>query len=128
MIHEFRIYKLHPGRLEAFKHRFEQVSVPLFAARGIRLLGFWEIGKLKDHEPQVCAGGVFQPATGCEFGRDDVAYLVAFDSIEQRDAAWAAWVKDPEWLEAKKTSEADGPIVAEEICYLLSATEFSPMK
>ena len=128
MIHEFRLYKLHPGKLAAFKERFEQVSVPLFEQMGIRLLGFWEIGRFRETEPQVSGGGVFLPAQGAHFGQDQIAYLVAFDSIEQRDAAWSAWVQDERWLEAKRLSEADGPLVADESCHLLSPTTFSPLE
>ena len=125
MIQEFRIYKLHPGKLKAFKRRFREVSVPRFKLHGIRLRGFWEIGKFCEQTPQVSAGGVVLPAFGAEFGQDDVAYLVEFDSVEERDAAWQAWVLDPEWLEAKRASEADGPLVAEESCFLLSPVSYA---
>ena len=104
MIYEFRTYKLHPGRLAAFLERFEKVTVPLFKERGIKLIALWEIGKFKETKAQVRDGGVFLPAMGTAFGRDEIAYLVAFDTMEQRDAAWQAWVQDPEWIEAKQRS------------------------
>ncbi len=127
MIYEYRTYQLHPGRLAAFLERFEKVSVPLFKERGIKLIAFWQIGKFKESKPQVCDGGVFLPAMGSAFGQDQIAYLVAFDTIEQRDAAWRAWVQNPQWIEAKRRSEADGPIVADETCVLLSPAAFSPL-
>ena len=53
--------------------------------------------------------------------------MVSFDSLEQRDAAWRAFVVDPEWLRLRAASEADGPLVADESTYLLSPSAFSPM-
>ena len=121
MIEEFRIYELHPGKLAAFKARFNKYAKMMFERYGITLLGFWEIGEFpREAKPQVSKGGIVKPAMGSRFGRDRIAYLVRFDSLEQRDAAWQAFVNDEEWLKRRAESEADGPIVAGEEAFLLA--------
>ncbi|NIA07897.1 MAG: hypothetical protein GWP14_09760 [Actinobacteria bacterium] len=120
MIEEFRVYELYPGKLEAFKERFEKYSKPIFARHGIELLGFWEVGEYpKDAKPQVSEGGTVKPAVGSKFGIDRFAYMVRFKSLEQRDAAWQAFVKDDEWLARRAESEVDGALVASEHTTLL---------
>ena len=124
MIEEFRVYELHPGKLQAFKERFEKYSKPIFARHGIELLGFWEVGEYpKDGKPHVSKGGIVKPAVGSKFGKDKVAYLVRFKSLKQRDAAWQAFVVDEEWLARRAESEADGPMVASEHSTLLSSVK-----
>jgi hypothetical protein len=128
-IFEFRTYRLHPGKLEAFKERFAEGSVPFFAKHGILLHGFFEIGDVPaDAVAERSAGGIVLPIVGTEFGQDQVAYLVSFDSAEARDAAWRAFVADPEWLELRQASEAGGPLVADETTIVLTPGEASPLQ
>jgi hypothetical protein len=123
MIEEFRVYELHEGKLEAFKARFQKYSKPLLARHGIELLGFWEVGEFPpDARPQVSKGGIFKPAVGSQFGKDRVAYLVRFDSLQQRDAAWQSFVIDEEWLRRRAESEINGPLVVSEESFLLTPT------
>lgn len=119
MIHEFRIYRLYPGKLDAFKKRFFQVALRFFEKHGIRFEGFWEIAELPEAEAQISAGGIFRPAAGAKFDGEQIAYLVIFDSVEQRDAVWASFVADEEWRLLKAESERDGALVKEEAFYLL---------
>jgi hypothetical protein len=129
MIYEFRIYKLHPGKLSAFKKRFSEISVRLFKKFGIRFCGFWEIAKLPEGVvPKTSKGGIVREAKGAQFGQDEIAYLVAFDSIEQRDKAWLEWIDDKEWQKLKAETEAEGPLVLGESYFLLKPAEFSPIK
>ena len=76
-------------------------------------------------EEQVSAGGIFRPTEGATFASDQIAYLVAFESVAQRDSAWQAFVADEEWQRLKKESEREGPLVQEESFYLLQPTDFS---
>lgn len=129
MIYEFRIYRLHPGKLETFKKRFSEISVRLFKKHGIRYCGFWEIAKLPDGVvPKTSRGGIVREAKGAKFGQDEVAYLVSFENIEERDKAWLEWIEDKEWQRLKSESEAGGPLVRDESYFLLKPTEFSPIK
>ena len=128
-IFEFRTYKLHPGKLEAFKKRFAESSVPFFAKHGVKLHALFEVGKVpEDAVEERSAGGIILPIVGTRFGQDQVAYIVSFDSLEARDAAWRAFVVDPEWLELRRASAADGPLVAEESTVVLTPDACSPMQ
>ena len=128
-IYEFRTYKLHPGKLAAFKKRFAESSVPFFAKHGVKLHGFFEVGNVPANAVEErSAGGIVLPIVGTEFGQDAVSYIVSFDSAEQRDAAWRAFVVDPDWLALRRASEADGPLVADETTVVLTPADCSPMQ
>lgn len=129
MIYEFRVYKLHPGKFGVFKNRFSKISLPLFEKHRIKFLGFWEIAKVPEGSmPEVSKGGIVRKAAGSIFGQDEIAYLVAFESVEQRDRAWLDFVADKEWQKMKAESEAKGPIVKDEMSFLLKPEDFSLMK
>ena len=118
--YEFRTYTLHPGRFEAFKQRFLEVSLRFFEKHGIQYCGFCEIARLPEHAvPQVSPGGIVRQAKGTRFNQDEVAYPVAFESVERRDRAWLDFVADEEWRRLKAESEADGSIVKDEASFLL---------
>ena len=120
MISEFRIYTLHPGRLEAFKQRFLGKTLGFFEKHGIEFRGFWEIGAFPETAiPQVSAGGIVREARGASFDGDRVAYMVSFESLEQRDKAWLEFVADEDWRRIKSETEAQGPIVKDETSFLL---------
>ena len=38
-------------------------------------------------------------------------YVLKFESEAAREAAWAGFLADPEWVELKKNSEANGPLL-----------------
>lgn len=129
-IYEFRTYKLHPGKLEAFKKRFNEGSIPFFKKHGVKLHAFFEVGKVpEDAVEEHSAGGIVLPAVGTEFGRDEVSYVVSFDNLEVRDEIWRKFVADPEWHALRVESEKEyGAIVAEELTVVLTPTEGSPMQ
>ena len=129
-IYEFRTYKLHPGKLEAFKKRFAEGSVPFFAKHGVKFHGFFEVGKVpEDAVEERSDGGIVLPAVGTQFGRDEVSYIVSFDSLEERDAIWRRFVADPEWHALRaKSEEEHGAIVADELTIVLTPGKCSPMQ
>jgi hypothetical protein len=55
-------------------------------------------------------------------------YLLAFDSIADREKKWNAFAADPEWLAARAETEKDGPIVAKVVNQFLQPTSFSSVK
>ncbi len=91
MIYELRIYDAAPGKLEALHARFRNTTFRKFAQHGMRLVNY---------------GENIQPGT------DQVIYTLAFDSEEARDAAWAAFRADPEWLAARDETERDGKLTS----------------
>lgn len=104
MPYELKKYIPHPGQGPALKRRFAEVTMPLFARFGIELLHCFE----DPAEPEA------------------LYYLTRFDTIEQRDAAMAAFLASPEWKAAKAASEVDGPLLASQTTLALHPTAFSP--
>ena len=54
--------------------------------------------------------------------------MLQWESIADRDKRFAAFAADPEWIEARAKSEADGPIVASITNSILMPTSFSALK
>ncbi len=57
-----------------------------------------------------------------------IAYLLAWESLADREKKWAAFQSDPEWIEARAKTEADGQIVGNIVNQLLAPTAFSAVK
>src|SRR3982074_609976 len=103
MIYELRIYHCVAGRLPALLKRFETTTL------GIRQAGFWTV--------MVGDGG-----------NQDLHYLLAWESLAERDIKWNKFASDPEWLAKRAESERDGPIVASITNMFLQPTAFSAVK
>jgi hypothetical protein len=108
MIHELRIYRCVPGRLPALLNRFETITLKLWDKHGIRQAGFWTtlIGE----------------------SNQDLHYLLAWESLAEREAKWNAFAADPEWLKARAETEKDGAIVAQVTNAILQPTGFSSVR
>jgi hypothetical protein len=108
MICEMRIYRTVPGRLPALLQRFEKVTLELWKKHGIRQAGFWTtlIGD-SNHE---------------------LTYLLAWDSVAEREKKWTAFMSDPQWISARADSERDGPIIQNARNQMLLPTAFSAVK
>ena len=108
MIYEYRVYEAVPGKLPAVEARFRDHTVKLFERHGIKNIGYWK-NNIGDYS-------------------DRLIYIVAFESAEQRERAWASFRGDPEWQKVVAETEADGPIVARIFNSLLTSTDFSPLQ
>ena len=108
MIYEQRIYHCIPGRLPALLKRFETVTLPMWEARGIRQAGFWTVGIGESNQ--------------------DLVYLLAWESLAEREEKWTAFQTDPKWIAARAATEADGQIVASITNSILLPTAFSAVK
>lgn len=108
MIYELRIYSCLPGRLPALLRRFETATLELWDKHGIRQAGFWTTTVGPDSNA--------------------LTYLIAWDSMGERETRWTAFATDPQWLAAKAESEKDGPIVANIVNSFLTPTRFSSVK
>ena len=71
MIYELRIYRCLPNRLPALLKRFETHTLRIWEKHGIRQAGFWTtmIGE-SNHE---------------------LTYLLAWESLAEREKKWAAF-------------------------------------
>jgi hypothetical protein len=108
MIYEMRVYRCVPGRLPALLKRFETVTLKLFEKHGIKQAGFFTtlIGQ----------------------SNQELTYLLAWESLADREKKWTAFMTDPAWIEARAKSEADGQIVENIVSQLLAPTAFSAVK
>ena len=108
MIYELRIYRCLPGRLPALLQRFETITLGLWERHGIRPAGFW--------------------TTVIGESNQDLTYMLAWDSLAERETKWAAFQADPEWIEKRAGTERDGQIVGNITSSLLQPTGFSTVK
>ncbi|MBV8773654.1 MAG: NIPSNAP family protein [Deltaproteobacteria bacterium] len=105
MLYELRVYHCLPGRLPALLKRFETVTVRLFEKHGIRQLGFWTVAIGESNQ--------------------DLVYILQWESLAEREERFSAFQRNPEWIEARRKSEEDGPLVASISNSILTPTAFS---
>jgi NIPSNAP len=108
MIYETRVYRCVPGRLPALLKRFETITLKLWEKHGIRQAGFF--------------------TTLVGESNQELPYLLAWESLAERDKKWNAFQADPEWITARAKTEEDGPIVGNIVNQLLVPTSFSAVK
>jgi hypothetical protein len=108
MIYELRVYRCVPGRLPALLKRFENTTLKLWEKHGIKQAGFFTtlIGE----------------------SNQELTYVLAWESLADREKNWTAFQSDPDWIAARANSEADGQIVGNIVSQLLVPTAFSAMR
>jgi len=107
VIYELRIYECVPGRLPNLHKRFETTTLKIWERMGIRQAGFWiaDVGT-----------------------SNELTYLIAWESLAEREEKWTKFQADPEWNEKRAQSEADGPIVARVRNSFLRPTPYSSVQ
>jgi hypothetical protein len=105
MIYEYRAYYVLPGKKKALLDRFSTTTMRLFARHGIKVVGFWE------------------PEIG---DNTEIVYICEYESLQHREDAWAAFRTDPEWQEAVRVTEADGPLLSRVENKIWKAVSFFP--
>ena len=108
MIYEQRIYSCIPGKLPALLKRFENDTLKIWDKHGIKQVGFWT----------VLVGD----------GNNDLHYMLAWDSLADREKKWNAFQADPAWHKARDESEKDGFLIANINSSFLRPTAFSATK
>ncbi|HSH99070.1 MAG TPA: NIPSNAP family protein [Reyranella sp.] len=108
MIYEIRVYRCVPGRLPALNNRFATITLKLWEKHGIKQAGFW--------------------TTLVGESNQDLTYLLAWESLADRDKKWAAFQADPEWIAKRAETEKDGAIVQNVSNQLLVPTAYSSVK
>src|SRR5450631_3581823 len=108
MIYELRIYHCVPGRKADLLSRFENETLRIWEKHGIRQAGFWTtlIGK----------------------SNQEIIYILAWDSMAEREKRWEAFLADPEWAAVVAKTEKDGQLVENISSQLLAPTTFSAVK
>ena len=108
MIMEMRVYRCLPGRLPALMKRFDTLTLKLWAKHGIKQAGFFTtlVGQ-SNHE---------------------LTYMLAWESLAEREKKWTAFQNDPDWIAGRAKSEEDGQIIDNIVSQLLVPTAFSAVK
>ena len=108
MLYELRRYEVMAGKLPALLERFGTFTVEKWKQHGFRLVGFWT------------------PLLGEK--SNQVVYIWAWESVEERTRKMTPWRTDPERAKKWAESEKDGPILAHTTNYILQPTAYSKMK
>lgn len=108
MIYELRVYHAMPGRMPDLLKRFETIKLGIWERHGIRQAGFWN----------VLVGE----------SNHDLYYLLAWESLAEREEKWGAFMVDPEWLEKRAETEKDGALISGFSNSFLTPTSFSSVK
>lgn len=95
-LYELRIYTTNPGKIEALNARFRDHTLKLFEKHGIENLYYWNVTEGAEGE---------DPA-------NMLVYIVAHQDKAAADAAWQAFLADPEWQKVASESEVGGAILA----------------
>lgn len=108
MIYELRVYRCVPGRLPNLLKRFEMTTLKLWEKHAIKPVGFFTtlIGE----------------------SNQELTYLLAWESLAEREKKWTAFQTDPDWISARAKTEEDGQIVGNIVSQLLTPTAFSGLK
>ena len=108
MIYELRVYRTLPNRMPNLLARFQNHTLRIWEKHGIRQAGFW--------------------TTLVGESSNELTYLVAWESLEERERKWNAFLADPEWNAVRAETEKDGPINLNVSNQFLVPTAFSAVK
>lgn len=108
MIYELRTYTAMPGRMADLNRRFADITLGYFSKIGIQVVGFWtnELGG----------------------SSDQLIYMLAYDSLADREQKWGTFAADRDRLAAFAETEKNGPLVKRLTAQILRPTAYSPMK
>jgi len=100
---ELRTYTVREGSsIDLLHKRFRERTTPLFKKHGMTIIGYWQ--------------PVSKPNT--------LIYILAYKDAAARDAAWAAFGADPDWV--KTRTEMQVALQVDNV--FMSATDYSPVK
>jgi hypothetical protein len=108
MIYELRIYRCVPGRKQALLSRFENQTLRIWEKHGIRQAGFW--------------------TTLIGASSREITYMLAWDSMAEREKRWDAFLTDREWIAVVAETEKDGQLVENISGQVLTPTAFSAVR
>ncbi|WP_243711708.1 MULTISPECIES: NIPSNAP family protein [unclassified Paenibacillus] len=102
-MYELRIYDMQPGKLQAIKDRFRDHVIELFGKHDMKITQFWE-----DEDE----------------AKERLYYVVEHAGMEQRNLNYDRFRNDPEWIEVKRVSELDGPLVKKQESIFMKDVSF----
>ncbi len=104
---ELRTYTAAAGKMDALLARFRDHTLALFAKYGMTHIGYW---------------------TRTDEGSNQLVYILAHKSKEAAAESFKGFRDDPEWVAAKKASEANGSLTDKVESVFLVPTDFSTIK
>ncbi len=110
MIYEMRRYESAPGKLRALQRVMAEAAMPVFEKLDMKVIGAW-VPVIGDDEYTVI-------------------YILAYDSMDDRNAKWEAFGQDPHWQKTRKkiADEEGDPMVAKSVATFLTPTAYSPLQ
>lgn len=120
-VYELRIYYPNEGKLDDLLARFRNHTTGLFDKHGFVNVGYWVTrpGEKPSFADKMLA---------VNQGKESLLYIVSFPDMETRNAAWEAFVNDPEWIKVYEESRLNGALVREIHQVFLNPTDFSVLK
>lgn len=111
-VFELRTYTTNPGKLPNINARFRDHTIELFKKHGMTNLAYFNL--MDDQE-------------GAE---NTLVYMLAFDSEENRNAAFKAFGQDPAWKKVAQESQVEGPILIKGgvKSVIMTPADYSPLK
>ena len=104
-VQEWRIYDAMAGKLPDLHTRFATHTFGLFEKHGMENIGYWT---------EV-------------FGTSNrLVYMLGYPNLGEREKSWAAFMRDPDWQQARAESEKNGTLVAKVSNRILRPTAYSP--
>src|SRR4030081_2956112 len=108
-VFEVRTYYTNEGKLDALLTRFREHTTKLFEKHGMTNIGYW----VPTDEPR---------------SQNTLIYILAHASRDAAKQSWKDFQADPDWLNVKDASEANGKIVTKVESVYAEATDFSAIK
>lgn len=105
-VFELRVYHCFEGKLPDLLKRFREHTTKLFERHGMKNIAYWT--------------PVDDPAKS-----NTLIYVLAHASRDAAAASWKAFQADPEWIEVRDKSEANGKIVEKVDSTYMAKTDFS---
>src|SRR4026209_1293596 len=107
MLYELRTYHAMPGRLPDLNRRFAEITMDFFMKHDIQVVGFWT----------NALGG----------SADAPTYILALDSLADREKKWGGFFADKDRLARYAETEKNGPLVRRLTAQILRPAAHSPL-
>jgi hypothetical protein len=93
MLYELRVYHVAPGKMQVIQDRFKDHVIALFGKHGMKVTLFWE---------------------DIDEASNRLYYVVEHANMEMRNLNYERFRQDPEWIELKRVTELNGPLVSKQ--------------
>ncbi|CAG7608503.1 hypothetical protein PAESOLCIP111_01070 [Paenibacillus solanacearum] len=103
MLFELRVYHVNTGKMQALQNRFKNHVIDLFMKHDMKVTQFWE---------------------DIEDSNSRLFYVVEHANMEMRNLNYERFCNDPEWVEIKRLTELDGPLVIKQESIFMKNVSF----